>query len=151
MCPIAIKKGQREAIYFDLVEKGITPTALYYKLIPQVSGESFSRTKELSNEILNFPVHQDTTPEDIDAARHALILAAKKPARVLTTPGPRVNIMAAGSSAIQLQLRFWIGDPKNGIRNVMSEVLEEIIHNLKIANVNIPFDTLDINIRSLPD
>lgn len=84
--------------------------------------------------------------KSIAKVRNILIESALKVPRVLPSKPPKVNIIAAGDSAIHLQLRFWINDPKEGIRNVMSSVLEHMISDLKVANIEIPFNTLDVNL-----
>lgn len=96
---------------------------------------------------LKIDIGIDYGTESLEVARTALIRAAMKPQRVLKDPSPRVNVMAAGESAIQLQVRFWISDPKSGIRNVMSEVLEGMIAELKAEKINIPFNTIDVNLK----
>jgi len=85
-----------------------------------------------------------------DAKNCMLRAAVTADKRVLQDPGPKVTVIAAGDSSINLQLRFWINDPKNGIRNVMSSVLEAMIGELKENSINIPFNTIDVNLRSTP-
>jgi small-conductance mechanosensitive channel len=100
---------------------------------------------------LKIDIGVDYSTKDLGLAKDALTRAARlSNGRVLTDPAPRVTVIAAGSSAIQLQVRFWISDPKEGIRNVMSDVLEGMIRELKLANISIPFDTLDVNLKSFP-
>ena len=64
--PILIKNGLREKLYFDLIEKGITTSALYYRMIPQIQENEFPESYTISGSILNLPVHQDTTLEQVD-------------------------------------------------------------------------------------
>lgn len=63
--PIRVKNGKREQLYFYLMEKGIPTTALYYRLIDNLDTENYPLMHEISGEILNLPVHQDTTENDI--------------------------------------------------------------------------------------
>ncbi|NNJ71538.1 MAG: hypothetical protein HKP10_09670, partial [Kiritimatiellales bacterium] len=62
----------REKLYFDLIERGFTLIALYYRLVPEIDEERFPVSHMLSQSILNLPVHQDTTTEDLDDLIHAI-------------------------------------------------------------------------------
>jgi dTDP-4-amino-4,6-dideoxygalactose transaminase len=63
--PILIKNGKREKLYFYLMNKGIPTVALYYRLISEISKEKYPQAFEISDEILNLPVHQDIIYDDI--------------------------------------------------------------------------------------
>jgi dTDP-4-amino-4,6-dideoxygalactose transaminase len=69
--PVRIKKGLREKLYYFLMDNDLPTVALYYRMIEEIDLESFPLSRQISNEILNLPVHQDTTLDDI-------ILLAKK-------------------------------------------------------------------------
>lgn len=87
---------------------------------------------------------------DVAKAKEVLTRAARTSnERVLEDPAIKVTVIAAGASAIQLQVRFWIDDPKEGIRNVMSDVLQSMIRELKAANIRIPYDTMDVNLKTM--
>ncbi|MBE3869154.1 perosamine synthetase-related protein [Vibrio parahaemolyticus] len=64
--PLRIKNGLREKLYFYLYEHGVPTVALYYRLIPQIEKNSYHNSYLISSEILNLPVHQDTTSVDIE-------------------------------------------------------------------------------------
>jgi dTDP-4-amino-4,6-dideoxygalactose transaminase len=64
--PIKIKNGLREKLYFYLMEKGAPTTALYYRMIKEISPDQFPISHHVASEILNLPVHQDTEKEDIN-------------------------------------------------------------------------------------
>ncbi len=71
---------------------------------------------------------QVRVPYDTDV-RHALALlveAAGRPARVLADPAPRALLLDFGAGFLLLELRFWIRDAQNGIRNISSDVRLEI-------------------------
>jgi|SRR5665213_1726249 len=63
--PLKIKNGIRPKLYFHLMAKNMPTTALYYRLISQIAKETFPLSYKISDEILNLPVHQDITREDI--------------------------------------------------------------------------------------
>lgn len=101
---------------------------------------------------LKIDIGVDYETADLNRAKEALLNAARtSDERVLDEPAPRVTVIAAGESAIHLQLRFWISDPKEGIRNVMSNVLEGMISELNKAEIRIPFNTMDVNLVSHVD
>jgi dTDP-4-amino-4,6-dideoxygalactose transaminase len=58
-------KKKREKLYFNLMEKGIPTTALYYRLHDSISAEKFPESYDLSDHILNLPIHQDMTKDSI--------------------------------------------------------------------------------------
>jgi dTDP-4-amino-4,6-dideoxygalactose transaminase len=64
---IRVKHGKRESLYFHLISKGMTMIALYYRMIDQIRSEEHALAFEISGQILNLPVHQDTTLEDVQA------------------------------------------------------------------------------------
>ncbi|MBC5991604.1 DegT/DnrJ/EryC1/StrS family aminotransferase [Pontibacter cellulosilyticus] len=70
--PIKVKNGMREKLYFYLMNKEIPTIALYYRLISEINEEEFPLSFKISNEILNLPVHQDTTLEDIECICSAI-------------------------------------------------------------------------------
>lgn len=64
--PIRVKNGLREKLYFYLLDNNVPTVALYYRMIPQIDPSEFELSMLISSEILNLPVHQDTTLEDVD-------------------------------------------------------------------------------------
>ncbi|MBI2135128.1 DegT/DnrJ/EryC1/StrS aminotransferase family protein [Candidatus Woesearchaeota archaeon] len=70
--PILFKKNLREKVYFRMIKKGVITIALYYRLIPEIPVSKFPVSVEISNSILNLPVHQDITPEDLKKTVNAL-------------------------------------------------------------------------------
>lgn len=70
--PILIKNGLREKLYFYLIEKGVPAIALYYRLIEEIGKDQFEISHEISEEILNLPVHQDITLDDIKTTCSAI-------------------------------------------------------------------------------
>ena len=56
--------------------------------------------------------------------------------------------MGFGKSAIELELRFWINDARNGVRNVKSQVLYEIWRLFQRDEINIPYPKRDLYMRA---
>ena len=64
--PVLIHNAQREKIYFDLLKEGVLTMALYYRMIPQLNRAVFPLAYEVSEQILNFPIHQEIEKADLD-------------------------------------------------------------------------------------
>jgi small-conductance mechanosensitive channel len=67
-----------------------------------------------------------------------MVQAAMKSSRVLRQPEPIALILGIGDHAINLECRFWIDDVQNGVHNITSEVLLEILHLFQDHGITIP-------------
>ena len=65
--PVVIENGLREKLYFWLIERNCPLIALYYRLIEPLQKPEYRGMLDLSESILNLPVHQDTDREDINS------------------------------------------------------------------------------------
>ena len=83
---------------------------------------------------------------DVDLAIKLMIEAANEVPRTLDDPAPRVLIKGFGDSAINLELRMWIRDAKNGVSNVASDVYYKIWQKFNENNVEFPHPQRDIHI-----
>jgi small-conductance mechanosensitive channel len=82
--------------------------------------------------------------------RKAIVLcveAAEKVERVLKSPAPLCLLKGFGDNAVELELRFWIHDPMNGVSNVKSEVLLHIWDSFHAEKIEFPFPQHDVHIR----
>lgn len=52
-------KELRHSLFMNLNKEGIVPTALYHRLVPEISHQEFPQSIKASECILNLPVHQD--------------------------------------------------------------------------------------------
>jgi small-conductance mechanosensitive channel len=84
---------------------------------------------------------------DLDQVIALMLEAACRPARTLATPTPTVLVMAFGESAIELELRFWINDARNGVHNVKSEILYEVWRLFQREGIRIPYPKRDLYMR----
>ena len=85
--------------------------------------------------------------------RKALALmreAAARPARVLVTPAPNPLVIGFGENGLDLELRFWVADVRNGIHNIASEVFLEILELFRENGIEISLPQLDLRVHSLP-
>ena len=75
--------------------------------------------------------------------------AAKLTSRTLMDPEPKCLLTGFGDNSIDLELRFWIDDPSNGVGNVRSAVLLSIWDKFNENNIEIPYPQRDIRIRNI--
>lgn len=86
---------------------------------------------------------------DVPKALEFMVKAAAKPPRILREPQPRALMLGFGDSTINLELRFWICDVQNGVRNVTSEVLVEILRLFHQHGIDIPLPQRDVHVSAL--
>src|SRR5688572_5904061 len=67
--------------------------------------------------------------------------------RVLKHPAPVCNLKSFGDNAVELELRFWIRDPMNGVANVKSEVLLHIWDRFHQHGIDYPYPQRDVHVR----
>jgi dTDP-4-amino-4,6-dideoxygalactose transaminase len=65
--PILIRFSSRDRIYDDLNNSGYGVVSLYHTLIEQITREDFPVSYHLSRQILNLPVHQDISTDQLEA------------------------------------------------------------------------------------
>jgi len=75
----------------------------------------------------------------------ALAAIAKLP-RVLNDPAPVCNLVKFGDSSLDFSLRFWIGDPIQGVGNVRSAVLFSLWDAFKREGIEIPYPVRDVRV-----
>jgi small-conductance mechanosensitive channel len=75
---------------------------------------------------------------NLDQVRDILVYVARQHRRVVQDPGPRVLITAFGDNGIDLFLRYWITDPENGLRPVISDLYWGIWEEFKKVGITIP-------------
>lgn len=66
--------------------------------------------------------------------------------RILEDPAPRCLLTGFGDNSVNLQLRFWISDPQNGVANVRSDAMLRIWDTLKTHGIEIPFPQRDVHL-----
>jgi small-conductance mechanosensitive channel len=76
--------------------------------------------------------------------------AALSVSRILQDPEPRCLLVGFGDNSVDLELRFWIDDPSNGVGNIRSAVLLAIWDKFKDNGIEIPFPQRDLHIKELP-
>ena len=71
-CPVIVAEGKREPLYFQLIERGIQPTALYHTLVPELGADRYPKAHQIARNILNLPTHPDILDGHLDEYRGAL-------------------------------------------------------------------------------
>ena len=59
-------KERRHKVYTALTENNIFPTSLYHRLIPNLEVSDYPEAHNISNRILNLPIHQDISHNDLN-------------------------------------------------------------------------------------
>jgi small-conductance mechanosensitive channel len=88
--------------------------------------------------------------DDPELALKILLQACEGQRRVLRDPPPVSRLMQFGDHGIELELRFWISDPQEGVNNVRSEVNRTIWALFKENNITIPVAQREIHVHNLP-
>jgi len=76
---------------------------------------------------------------DIYKAREIMNEAASEHERVLEDPKPLTHVLNFGDNGVELEMRFWINDPENGVTNVSSEVMLAIWDKFHEEGIEFPF------------
>jgi small-conductance mechanosensitive channel len=85
---------------------------------------------------------------DLREAMRRCLEATRDVPRILETPSPICLVKGFGDNAVDLELRFWIRDPRNGTANVRSDVMLGVWDLFHEHGIEFPFPQRDIH---LPD
>jgi small-conductance mechanosensitive channel len=95
---------------------------------------------------LKLPVQVSYT-DNPRQAMELLLGAARDHSRVEKSPAPAARVIAFGENGIELELRFWIRDPEDGVNNVRSDLYLAIWDAFETAGITIPFPQRDLHLR----
>jgi small-conductance mechanosensitive channel len=76
---------------------------------------------------------------DVDWLFPQLEAAVREVPRVLSDPGPAVQLAGFGADGLDLAIQFWIGDPENGQGGARSDVNRAVLRTLNSLGVEIPY------------
>ncbi len=93
---------------------------------------------------LNVGVSYDS---DLDTVIRAMKEVALENKEVLNNPDPEVHLKNFGDSSWDMQLRFWIDEPKR-YYYVRSDVNCSIVRKFRENNIEIPYPQRDLHLRS---
>jgi len=85
---------------------------------------------------------------DVELALKLIGEAVAEIPRVLDNPKPNILMRGFGDSSVDLEARFWISDPQNGVSNVASDILRLVWKKFHENDIEIPFPQRDLHIRS---
>ena len=85
--------------------------------------------------------------DDPELAMRLLLDATLGHPRVLREPAPVSRLIGFGDHGIELELRFWIPDPQEGVNNVRSDVNRQIWRLFKEHGVTIPVAQREIRLE----
>jgi small-conductance mechanosensitive channel len=88
--------------------------------------------------------------DDPELALRILLTACNGQQRVLREPAPVSRLMHFSDSGIELELRFWISDPQEGVNNVRSEVNRAIWRLFKEHKLTMPTAQREILVHTAP-
>lgn len=81
---------------------------------------------------------------DLRQAVDLVVEGAMATERVLHSPKPVCLVVEFGDEAIELEARFWIDDPENGVANIASQVMLNIWDRFQEAGIDIPLRHQDV-------
>jgi len=107
--------------------------------------ENLSYDDSLVRLIVPFGISYES---DLNKAKALALHAGSSIDRILKNPEPKCLVMAYGDSTVNLQLRVWINDPKNGIANVKDAVFMAVWDSFHANEIDIAFPQRDLHIKS---
>jgi small-conductance mechanosensitive channel len=81
---------------------------------------------------------------DLKLACQLVVEGAAMTQRVLAEPAPKCLVMEFGEEAVEIEARFWIDDPQNGVSNVGSDVMLNVWDKFKAHGIDIPLRHEDV-------
>ncbi len=85
---------------------------------------------------------------DLSRALTFAVSAALSIDRVLKSPDPKCVVKEFGDSTVNLELRFWINDPQDGITNVKNAVLLKVWDSFHETGIVFAFPQRDLHLKS---
>lgn len=83
---------------------------------------------------------------DVPHAMKVIVEAANSVERVLDKPETKCLLRGFGDNSIDLEVRFWIADPQQGVNNVSSDVLLAIWKAFEAEGIQFPFPQRDVHL-----
>ncbi|MEM0985876.1 MAG: mechanosensitive ion channel domain-containing protein [Pseudomonadota bacterium] len=81
---------------------------------------------------------------DLRLACQLVAQGAEETPRVLSDPAPKCLVMEFGEEAVEIEARFWIDDPQNGVNNVGSAVMLNVWDKFQAHGIDIPLRHEDV-------
>lgn len=87
---------------------------------------------------------------DVELAMRLIVEATIGVDRILAEPAPVARLVSFGDSSVNIEARFWVDDPANGVANITSDFLLNVWKLFKANGIEIPFPQTDIHIKEIP-
>ncbi len=84
---------------------------------------------------------------DLHKAIDLVIEAANAEERVLRDPEPKCLLRGFGDNSVDLELRFWLKDPQNGLANIRSKILLRVWDLFAANDITFPFPQRQLHIE----
>lgn len=135
----------------DSFEGRITDIRARYTVVRALSGRESIVPNELfiSNRIENLSLADSSVLQstvvsvsydsDVPLVMRLLTEAAAAQVRVLSEPGPAVNLTNFGPDGLEFTVNYWMTDPENGQQNLRSQVNLAVLKALQDHKIAIPF------------
>ena len=98
---------------------------------------------------VSLPV-QVSYDSDLERAMAVMVESALAQPRVLAQPVPAVLLKEFADSGINLEMRFWVSDPEQGLGRLCSAINLAIWHGFKREGISIPFPQREVRILKDP-
>lgn len=85
---------------------------------------------------------------DVKQAMELCEEAAQEVERVIEEPGPICLLAGFGDNSVDLEVRFWISDPHNGLSNIKSQILLKVWEKFHENSIEIPYPQRDLHIKN---
>jgi len=72
--------------------------------------------------------------------------AAREESRILKLPAPNVLLKGFGDSSVDIEMRVWIRDPRNGVSNIKSAILLRVWDKFHEHGIEIPYPQRDLHL-----
>ena len=83
---------------------------------------------------------------DPEVAMGVLVRAAEGHSRILKEPAPVARLMSFHDYGMDMELRFWIADPQEGVNNVRSDINRAIWRLFRDHGITIPRAQMDLRL-----
>ena len=84
--------------------------------------------------------------DDPEVAMQVLLKAAEGHSRILREPAPVARLMSFHDYGMDLELRFWIADPQEGVNNVRSDINRAIWRLFREHGITIPRAQMELRV-----
>lgn len=137
--------GALGARYVSVITRDGTEHLIPNEMLITEKVENWTHSNERRRIKVPVCVHYNS---DLNQVITLCIEAAQGTERVISDPPAACLLTEFAENAVNLEVRFWINDPHNGIANVKSAVMLKIWNAFHKHAIEIPYPQRDLHIRS---